>query len=344
MTRFTNGMVSFFERWMPDVFIVAIALSVVTFVLAVTNAGAAPLAAVTAWGDGFWNILAFTNQMALVLLFGHALAHTPIMQRLLRMVAGTVRSPRGAYLTVTFVSCAASLFSWALGLVAGAVLARTVGAVTRERGIRVHYPLLVACAYAGIVIWHQGLSASIGLVVATPGHFLEDKIGIIPTSETLFTLWNMGVAFFVLLTLPFVMAWIRPPDDACRAQSASASIGEGVSAGKAVSDHEAVPATRMEESRLLNILIVAGGATYLFIQFVVRGEGLQLNLLNFSFLILGIALSPSPMHYARLVTDAVKVVGPILLQYPFYAGIAGMMADTGLARIVVEFFCSSLHC
>ena len=338
MGRFTNGIVTFFERWMPDSFVVAIALSVLTFILAIAAAGATPTGAITAWGDGFWNLLTFTSQVMLTLLLGHALAYTPFMQRTLKQIAGTVRSARGAYLTVAFISCGTALFSWALGLVAGAVMARTVGTVARERSIPVHYPLLVACAYSGIVIWHQGLSASIGLAIATPGHFLEESIGIVPTAQTLFTSWNLVTALVILLTLPFVMARLRPADTDCRPLPASVSAEAQDTSEVINADQKDTPAARLENSRILNFLFVVIGAAFLFVEFATRGKGLNLNLLNFVFLVVGVALTRSPMHYLRLIVDAAKVVGPFLLQYPFYAGIAGMMADTGLARMVVDLF------
>ncbi len=338
MARLTNAIVVFFERWMPDSFVVAIVLSVLTFALAVTTAGATPGDTIAAWGDGFWDLLTFTSQVMLTLLLGHALAYTPSMQRTLKRIAATVRSPQGAYLTVAFISSGTSLFSWALGLVAGAVMARTVGAVARDRSIPVHYPLLVACAYSGIVIWHQGLSASIGLAIATPGHFLEDSIGIIPVSQTLFTSWNAVTALVILLTLPFVMARLRPADTACRPLPEFASAETDDASANTDADQKGTPAVRLENSRSLNLLFVALGLAFLFIEFIARGKGLNLNLLNFIFLVVGIALTRSPMHYLRLIVTAAKVVGPFLLQYPFYAGIAGMMADTGLARMVVDLF------
>ncbi len=338
MGRFTNSIVVFFERWMPDAFVVAVGLSALTFVLAITTAGATPVETITAWGDGFWNLLTFTSQVVLTLLLGYALAYTPPMQRALKKAAGTVKSARGAYLTVAFISCGTALFSWALGLVAGAVMARTVGAVARDRGIAVHYPLLVACAYAGIVIWHQGLSASIGLAIATPGHFLENSIGIVTTSQTLFTAWNIVTALVILLTLPFVMAYLRPQDSACRPLPASVAAEDENVAIEDVDTARDTPASKLENSKALNYLFVLVGVVFLFIEFVQRGNGLNLNLLNFTFLVIGVALSRSPIHYLALIVNAAKVVGPFLLQYPFYAGIAGMMADTGLARMVVDLF------
>lgn len=336
LARLTSGFVTFFERWMPDAFVVAVVLSVITFLLSIVVAGASPSEAVTAWGDGFWNLLTFTNQIVLILLFGHTLAHTPAIQRILKGTARFVHTPDTAYITVAFISCIASLFYSALGLVAGAVAARAVGAAARQRKIPVHYPLLVACAFCGIVIWHQGISSSIGLVIATPGHFLEHLIGVVPSSQTVFTLWNITIAAVILFTLPFLMARLRPADNACQPMPEDLAAEE--TAEEPDVEKRDTPAAMIENGRWINIIIVAAGAAYLYIEYIMRGHGLDLNRLNFMFLITSIALTRSPAHFLKLIVNASRIIGPFLLQYPFYAGIAGMMATTGLAQSVVNLF------
>lgn len=338
LTRFTNGLVAFFDRWMPDALIVALVLTAITFALGITFTDTSPVESVAIWGDSLWNLLEFTNQVVLVILLGYALAQTAAMQRLLRGAAGLVETPSGAYVTVTFVSLLSSFFgSGGFGLVAGAIIARTVGIVARERNIPVHYPLLVACAYSGFVIWHQGMSATIPLTIATPGHFLESLIGIVPSSQTLLTPWNAAVAGLVFLSLPFVMARLKPADAACRPIPDSSLAMDAKSS--AVEEHSAdTPAARLENSRWLNLPIVTGGLVFLYIQIFERGTGLNLNIINFGFLILGIALSRSPLHYLNLIVGAARMAGPFLIQYPLYAGIAGLIADTGLARLMVDVF------
>ncbi|MGE4650901.1 MAG: TIGR00366 family protein, partial [Myxococcota bacterium] len=202
MNRLLAFWVQLFIRWMPDAFAVAILLTLLTFALAMGVAGYSLLATVEAWGDGFWNLLTFTNQITLTLLFGYALANTPRMQRGLRAVAGWVNSPRSAYALACAATGVLALLSWGLSLVAAGIIARSIGAACREKGIRIHYPLLVASSFSGFVIWHQGITSSVGLAIATPGHFLEAQFGLIPTSQTLFTPWNLAVALCVLVLLP----------------------------------------------------------------------------------------------------------------------------------------------
>lgn len=335
LARLTSAFVRGFDRWMPDSFVIALFLSLLTFILSVSLTDATATETVAAWGDGFWDLLTFTNQIVLTLIFGYALAYTPAINRLLRRVASLPTSPTTAYLLVTLTSTITALFSWGLSLIAGAIVARFTGEECRRLGIAVHYPLLVACGFVGFVVWHQGLSSSIGLAIATPGHFLESELGLIALSETLFTTWNFLLALLVLLTLPLLMARLHPgPAEQTEIPDAVADSDPTLAGAELPRPNS--PATYLEQARPLNWVIVVAGGCYLAIEMVVRGKGLNLNLLNFAFLMLGLLLARSPIHYVHLIVDAVRVAAPFLLQYPFYAGIAGMMATTGLAQLAVN--------
>ena len=331
--------VRLFARWMPNPFIFAVLLSLVTFAMALLVAGNGPLATVTAWGDGFWKLLTFSGQIAITLITGFALANTPPVRRLLAAFAGLATTPLRAYVVVAFAAGVGALLSWSIGLIVGAIIARLTAGVCRRRGIDIHYPLMVAAAYSGFVIWHQGLSSSIGLVIATKGHFLEQQIGLIPVSETIFAPWNMVIAGLVLFTMPFVMAALRPSRANAIPIPEDLVFGDEPDEG-APAHGAGTPARRLEDARLLNLLIGGGGLVYLFVHFGLRGGGLDLNVVNFTFLTFGILLTRSPLHYAELVTDGGRTLGPILLQYPFYAGIMGMMLDSGLAKIIAGWFVS----
>ena len=337
LSKATAFFVEIFERWMPDSFVVAVVLTLLTFVLSVTAAGYGPGDTLSAWGSGFWGLLTFTNQIVLTLIFGYAVALTPLVNRLLKWIAAKPKTPTGAYLLVAFIGGVTALFSWGLSLVAGAIMARFTGAQCLQRNVPVHYPLLVASGFSGFVIWHQGLSSSVGLTIATPGHFLEPRIGLVPFAETIFTPWNIAVAIAVLLTLPILMSRLHPKDGKIESFPLKDDNDAMTESGFTPQDPTS-PAQKLENERWLNWLIVAAGCYYLFVEFAVRGTGLNLNLLNFSFLMLGLALTSSPMHYVNLIVGAAKVAAPFLLQYPFYAGIAGVMAASGLAEMVVEGF------
>jgi short-chain fatty acids transporter len=336
LNRIVSPLVRLFVRYMPDALVVAILLWLLTMLLAVTLTGTSPVAAIEAWGDSFWNLLTFTNQITLTLLFGYAFANTAPVRALLLRIAGLARTPRAAYMLACVVTGLLALFSWGLSLIAAGIMARALGEVCRKRGVRVHYPLLVASAFSGFVVWHQGLSASIALTVATPGHFLEQQIGIIPATDTIFTLWNFAVAAIVLLTLPILMSALHPADDEIEEMELDEREPEGPASAKPAK----TPAQWLERSTWIALTVVAAGGVYLWIHYAQRGRGLELNILNFTFLVVGLLLAGSALRYAEIIMDGGRVAAPFLLQYPFYAGIAGLMATSGLARMVVELFLS----
>lgn len=340
MNRLTAVFVRLFVRWMPDAFVVALLLTMLTFVLATTVAGQSPSAAIESWGNSFWNLLEFTNQITLTLLLGYALANTPPVRRALLWLAGVVRRPADAYMLASFTTGLCALFSWGLSLIVAGTMARAIGASCRAKGIAVHYPLLVAASFSGFVVWHQGLSSSIGLSMATPGHFLEDRIGVVPISTTLFTAWNLALALVVLLTLPPLMAALRPSADADADPMPDDLVPLEEPTSEPADSKPPTPGQRMEDSRWVTLGIAVAGAAFLWSHFVGRGLGLDLNTLNFGFLLAGMLLAGTPLRFVRIIVEGGRVAVPFLLQYPFYAGIAGIMADSGLARMLVEFFVS----
>lgn len=342
MNSIIDFFVRFFLRWVPDAFVVALVLSLLTFGLAITVAGFGVVETLNSWGDGFWNLLRFTNQITLTLLLGYALANTPPVRAGLAQVAGYVNTPTVAYSVACLITGVCALVSWGLSLIVAGIVSRSIGESCRTRGIVVHYPLLVASAFSGFVVWHQGLSSSVGLTIATPGHFLEAQIGIIDTSQTLFNLWNVGLALIVLALLPFVMVALHP-----RAAADVSEIPEHLLSSNPVPNpvpEEAdrsptyTPAERLERSRLLSMLMIGFGVAFVWTHAIVRGEGLTLDIFNFTFLFTGLLLAGSPIRYVQIIVEGGRVAVPFLLQYPFYAGIAAVMADSGLAEIVIGLF------
>lgn len=335
MTRLIAPTVRFFERWMPDAFAVAVALSFLTFLLVLTLTDMGPRAAAETWGDGLWNLLAFTNQIVLTLLLGYAVAGTAPVHRILLRAAHLVHSARSAYVVICALTCILAMLSWSLALVGAGILSRVIGQSCKARSIRVHYPLLVASAFSGFVLWHQGLTGSVGLTVATPGHFLEAQIGLIPTSQTIFSLWNLATALAVLVTLPLVMSWMHPKSDD--------EIEEMPDAASAVPDttdaappQALTPAQRFEQSRLLCLALVLLLATFLLIHYIGRGGGLTLNTMNLALFTVGLACAGTLQRYTAVLMTGGHIAVPFLLQYPLYAGIAALIATSGLGAVLVQ--------
>ena len=198
--KFTNGCVRVVNRWLPDAFLFAIILTLVVFVGAMCATGMGPIEIIAKWGDqkgGFWNLLAFSMQMALVLVFGSAMASAKPCKKALRAVAGLCHNDKQAILVTTFVSTICCWLNWGFGLVIGALLAKEVV----RRVPTVDYPLLIASAYSGFVIWHAGLSGSIPLDLVAG----KDFGGVVyqaPITATVFHPMNLIMCGAVLLVMP----------------------------------------------------------------------------------------------------------------------------------------------
>ena len=324
------------ERWTPDPLVIAIFLTGVAFAAALLFTDFTAGQAVDAWGHSYWELLRFTAQMILILALGHVLAHTRAVYALLVGVAGLVRSARMAYVGLTTIAILASLVSWGLGLIVPAILARIIAGNCRERGIKVHFPLLVASAYCGHVVGMQGLSSSIALVLNTPGHFLEDELGLIGLDQTIFSWWSLSIVAAIAIILPQVLSRVAPDREQIVEMPAEAG-GPKVPDVRFKPGPDASPSERLENARWITLLLAAFGAVYV-VRFFVNGGELQLDSLNMIFVVLGLAFADSPKHYIKLLGNAAKVAGPFLIQYPLYSGLMGLIADSGLGELIVNGF------
>jgi short-chain fatty acids transporter len=318
------------ERLVPSAFAIALLLTFVTFVVAMGVADASPSAVVIAWGNGFWTLVPFAMQMALVVLTGYLVSTAPVVDRLFARVAARARSPRGAVVRMALVSMGLAWIHWGLSLVGCAMFVRHV--VRAEP--RVDYRLLVCAAYFGMgATWHAGLSGSAPLLVATPGHFLESTMGIIPVTATIFSTFNLGLTLVVVALLA-ALAWVLHPS-AAEARPVAPDVLDRLDR------FEAPPApgrwtlaTRIDHGRWLTLLTAGFGLAWVVWYFATRGFELTLDVLNFTFLMLAILLHPSAASVLAAAERGAALLGGIVLQFPFYAGMYGVIQGTGLARIL----------
>ena len=341
------------ERYVPDPFILALGLTLFTAVVAllfgaeVQGYGGVERLSVlgTHWYETLYDMpwMRFALQMVIILMTGHALAISRPVQRLIRWLTKFAVTPGAAAVLVAVVACLASLIQWGLGAIAGAFMAREVGRVFAEEGRDVHYPLLGAAGYAGFLVWHGGASGSAPLDVAQPGHDLIDELGQIPINETLLTELNFAVIGSLLVMIPLLFWLLMPsdPEDMDPIPDEQLTDDSGILDVPEPSP-DAHPLIRvLESTRVLNIVI--GGAMLLAFGnvFVENGiAGWDLNSLNLLFLTLGILAHPSPKSYAAAFGDAAKGAAPIVLQFPFYFGILGLLVGSGLIGQLSNFFVS----
>lgn len=339
ITNISTPIVKILNKWMPDPFIFAILLTLVTIVLSFTIGDMTVMGSIDKWGNSFWNLLAFTTQISMTLITGHVAAHTPAARRFLTRFAELVRCPTTAYLIVGFAAAVGCFINWSVGLIVGAIIAREMASICLKKNIRVHYPLLVATAYSGYIVWHQGFSGTIPLLVATPDHFLVSIMGQIPITETTLSIWNLVTAGILIATMPFVMMLMKPKDEDVLLISKNLIVEDEETVEECL-EHEEVttPAAWIENSKLLNWVLGGICLTFVIYYMSQSNTSVDLNFVNLSFLTLGLLLSRSPIHFVNLVTHAGSTLGPIMLQFPFYAGIMALMVNSGVAKMLSNFF------
>lgn len=321
------------ERWIPDAFVFAIILTMITFIGGMLI-GNTPYEMMIHWGDGFWGLLAFTAQIMTTFIMSYALAITKPVSRALEKLASICKTPTSAILVVTFTALFASLISWAFGLVVAAIIARLVGRKVHD----VDYRVLVAAGYSGFVIWEGGLSSSPSLFVATEGHVFQDIVGLIPTSQTLLSPLNVVLVCFIFFTLPFVMLLIHPKNKEERFIIDQKLLkDEEIKEEQSLSDGNS-PNDKLDKSRGIVMLGGLLGLFYLGNHFYLNGFSLDLNTVNLIFLTSALLLYGNVRELGVGLKKASGSVGQFALQYPFYAGIMGMMGSSGLALWISNIF------
>lgn len=329
IARFFTNIVN---RFLPDPLVFAILLTILVFFLGITMTPNSPLDMVMLWGNGFWNLLGFAMQMALVLVTGHALASSSPVKKGMTKLASIAKTPAQGVMLVSFMSAVACAINWGFGLVVGAMFAREVA----RRIPKSDYRLLIASAYMGFLTWHGGLSASIPLVAATKGNPMEKIVGLIPISDTLFTPYNIFITVALIVMLPFLTRMMMPKESEVIAVD-PALLQDEAAVTRELGDH-ATWAEKIEESRLLALVVGGFGIVYLGMYFSQKGFDLNVNTVNLIFLTAGILLHKTPMAYARAITMATRGTSGILIQFPFYAGIQIMMEHSGLGGIITNWF------
>ncbi|KAA0024903.1 short-chain fatty acid transporter [Antrihabitans cavernicola] len=337
--RFANWM----ERWFPDTFaIVLVAVLVVgAGALAI---GASPAEVSQSFGDGFWNLLPFSMQMALVVVTGYALATSTPVRRIIERIAVIPSTPRGAVAMVAFAATATSLLNWGFGLIFAGLLVRALG---RRTDLEVDYRAASAAGYLSVGGPAMlGLSSSAALLHATPASVPPELLaitGLIPLAETLFT-WQNLVMILVMTSSAVLIAWATAPrgDRARTARDLGVDLDDTVEA-----DDEVRPGDRLGRSPVLTVLI---GAVMLgWIWTTIHKVGVFhaiSNLNNYLFIVLSLAflLHGRPIRFVKAMTKAVPSVSGVIIQFPFYAGVAAILVTAtngegkALSHYLSDFF------
>ena len=344
------------ERWLPDAFVFALLATIAVVCAGLTYGGASPARIAEIWGRGFWSLIPFTMQMALIVITGSVVATAAPVRRAIDQLAGIPRGNRSAVVFVALTAMLTSWFNWGFGLVFTAVLARAVA--RRVRGV--DYRTLAACTLLGLgSVWAQGLSGSAALQMATPGMLpagIRDVVaggvagaaavpdGIIPLTNTIFLWQSLASVAIEILVVTALIAIIVPTGTRVRtAEDLGVSLDEAP-ATAASNDTTRTPGEWLEHQWWPNALVVllAGAALILAARDAPSlTAAITLDRLNLFFLALGFALHRTPARLMRAFRDAVPSTWAIVLQFPFYAGIAAIITDTHLNARIAALFTSA---
>ncbi|HEX8953399.1 MAG TPA: TIGR00366 family protein [Polyangia bacterium] len=348
LSRIALSLTRVAERWLPDAFVFALAATVAVFVAGL-GIGVPAGELVAAWGAGFPDLLAFAMQMALVIVTGYVVATARPVRRAIDALARIPSSARGAVAFVAAFAMASSWINWGFSLVFSAVLARALARRFAADGRRVDYRALGAASLLGLgSVWAQGLSGSAALQMATPSA-LPPRIraiiasgGVVPDGvvgfrHTVF-LWQSLASVAIELVVVTLLMWLAAPSEATARDAAT--LGIALDDPDAAEPAPSTPGEKLEHSPILTVAVVALGAVYLVRTFAGGLTTLTVNTINLALLLVGMLLHWTPARLMRAVRDAVPATWGVILQFPFYAAIAGMIATTRLNDRIAHLFVS----
>ena len=356
---FSGKFIRTFRTLLPSPFTIAVVLTLFTLLLAFmfsegTGDGlGADLRQVGKWWEeGIWNgpLMIFAMQAMIMLVLGHVLALTKPVARLIDAVtASFCKDTASAAVMVTFLTVLAGLLNWGVGLIFGAIFARKVGEFAARNNIKLNYALIGAAGYSGLMVWHGGFSGSSLFKIAEKGHLREMMAGLLPEdqinqlpeaitySETVFSSMNITVAIAVLVLLPALMWLIGKKDKSGLVQLPTATFKAEVQ------DENPIGAERLDYSKILGIgfgvlILVVGIISALDHPNTKSLAFIQPNWINLMLLSFCLILHAQFSNFLRAIDDAISGAAGILIQFPLYFGIMGLMKSSGLVQDMSDFF------
>ena len=332
----TAFFVYLFEKIMPDPYVFAVLLTFLGALMAWKFApNTTPTSIVGAWYAGVFTIFTFAFQMVIMLVAGYALATSPFIHKALARVASLATTAMSAVSLTLFVSLIASWLNWGLGLVTAALLAREVA-----KRVHIDFGWLVAAAYSGFVISTEGLSGSIALSQATHGsalNIVEKVTGHgLPLSQTVFTRFNLIPIAALLVILPILFRYIGPTGEHTVVADPERLRAEDQA--KVPPEAADTVGAKLDHAWILNLGLAAFGIFALVIELKRVHGSIDLNLVIMTLFLVGLLLHWRPMAYIAAVKHAARITGPLILQYPLYGGLMGIITTTGLAAVLSKIF------
>lgn len=342
-----NASTMVMQKFLPDAYIFAVVLTIIVFLAALISTKQSFIAVVGHWGKGVWSLLAFSMQMVLVLVTGHVLALSPPFKKLLDHLSNIPKTPAQGIALVSIISYTACILNWGFGLIIGAIYAKEIAKKVKA----IDYRLLIASAYSGFVLWHAGFSGSVPLVIAggdlsaTGGSLTE----AVPVSHTLFSSYNIFIVVGMWILLPIINVLMHPKNEEDVFIIDSNLIKEDVEVKKITKEDfkKMTPAEKLENGCFVNYILAILGFSYIVYYFVNSAKqgkfDLNLNIVNLIFLMFGVLFHRTPRSLIDAFSEAAKGAAGIILQFPLYAGIMGIMTGASaegvsLASVISNFF------
>lgn len=335
-----NKMLKFFlkfmQKYLPNPFTLAWIITIFVSIMALVFTPTNPIQLVNYWGNGLFNLLSFAMQMSLMLISGYALASSKVVKNMLKKLVRIPKTPIQTILFVGFSSMFLYYLNWGLGLIAGGLLVREAAKYHKN----VDFRLLVTAAFAGIIITHGGLSASVPLLINTPGHFAEKDIGLVPLTQTIFGTQGLFITFALVIIIPLACLLMMPKKGeeviADPSLFAEDEIENSIAATTelAMEEAELSLADKLDRSKIVNATLWIMGLCFIVLYFASKGFNLNINTIILIFIVIGILCHGSLIKYVDAFNKGTSTAGGIILQFPFYAGIMGIMEGSGLVHLI----------
>lgn len=336
MKAITNFFNSIVHRFFPDPLILGVFMLVFVILSGFLFTPSSPADLVSSFGTGFWSMLAFTMQLSLILLASSAIANTKGINNVLRKLASIPKTSAQAVFMVAITTSLIGLINWGIALVAGIIFAKEVAKQVKGT----HYPLLIAASYIGFTLWSSGLSSSIPLTLNTPGHPIGGVEGTIPLTETIFTSSNLIITLALLLTYALVSRFMTPAKEHAISIDPEAFATDNESVNKN-EDTENTFASRLDNNRIITTILGIICLISFGYNFYNGGiNSINLNTVNMLLIGIGLLLYDGMRPYLEEIGKSVKSIVPLLIGYPIYGAISGLLVDSGLAATLTEFFAS----
>lgn len=340
---FANRFEKLFKFVLPTPFTIAVLLTFLTFLLALFLTSPHEeenhfIQLLNFWEQGLWHspLLVFAMQMMLMLVLGHVLALSKPIDKLIARGTQYCNNTANAAAIITFSTLLVAFFNWGLGLIFGAIFARKVGEHATKKGINLNYPLIGAAGYSGLMVWHGGVSGSAPIKIAEEGHFLAEQIGVISQADTVFSSMNISISIVLLIALPLLMYYLGKQKEGERLQLVAEENTEKI----ALSGAE-----KLDHARMLSYLFGGIIIFYAFYKAFILPDIISLKVINPNYInlvLLGFAIimHKSFFNFLKAVDSAISGAAGILIQFPLYFGIMGIMNHSGMVQIMSDFFVS----